>query len=946
VTTAPEAQRATRVRGLSLGALFFVSGALGLVYEIVWFRRLHLTLGVSLFAVGAVVSAFMLGLAVGSRWAAGSPWLRRSPLMAFAGLELGIGAYALAFPVVVGGLEALYPTLYRLMEGQPLALTFTRFVLAFGLLLPPTFLMGASLPTIAEAAGAPLAVRARKVAVLYAVNTAGAVVGTLLAGFVLIEHLGIRGSLILGAVGSALVAGGASVLARLTSPGEAGAGARDLSGPPAGPAPPSGLASLAVTAAFVAGAASLAAELVWTRALVFFVHNSTYAFSAILAVYLVGIALGALLASRFVRGSGEAVRALAATLALGSLSLLVAIGVYRHLPEMAGLLVGGRLLPPGVSGVPDTSLVLWSWGSALILIFGQVAAILLLPALFLGAVFPLTLKIAGGDEGSAAALVGRLYAFNTLGCVGGALAGTFVLVALLGTRGALLFVAWLPVPVAVWALGKATASPRARGALAALLLAAMAGGSLVAAPAGFYRDLFAQRFGPVVWFSEGMAETVAVCDHEDGSRWIQFSDGRGASGTWSHAGGWLYAHVPLLLHPAPESAAVVCFGTGNTLGAASRHPLDVIDGIELSPEVVKAAPLFADTNHDVLRDERVRIVIEDGRSYFLSTDRRYDVISEEPPLVHTAGVVNLYSRDFYELCARSLGDDGLMAVWLATWELETQEMRMLVRAFVDVFPWASVWDCTHDYEWLLVGSKTAPALDLDTLAARMSAPGLARDLARIDPEMGGIRTPADLLSLYLMGREAMVAFADGADPVTDDRSVVDYTIPRRARANFGLGEWVTGGIRTFGVGRSGLTSELRLRGFDRIYARRESPEALVADFGGRGREAFLTEVRGQAWARELRATRRTLEALRQVALDHLAMGRPEAALEGLVAGLALVPAEATGPIHRMRADVLREMGRTGEAREAAAASARADAALVARTARGGRELPGQEGASR
>lgn len=928
---------------LALGFLFFLSGALALVYEIVWFRRLHLTLGVSIFAVGAVVSAFMLGLAVGSRWASGSARLRRSPLLAFAALELGIGAYALAFPLLVGGLEAFYPTLYRLLEGQPLGLTLVRFALSFGLLLPPTFLMGASLPTVAEAAGVPPERRARRVAALYALNTTGAVVGTLVAGFVLLEHLGIRGTLLLGAGGSALVAVSAFLLARhlvsrerVGPPPEKQAGDHERPGP-------SPTAWLAVTAAFVAGAASIAGELVWTRALVFYVHNSTYAFSAILALYLVGIALGAALATRFVRTPAGALRALAGALAAGSLSLVGAIAAYRALPDLAAVLAGGRSLAEGVTAVPETSLTVWSWGSALLVIFGQVAAVLLLPALFLGAVFPLALKLGGGDDAPAAGPVGRLYAVNTLGSVAGALAGTFVLVALLGTRGALLFVAWLPLPVALWALGKAAPSRGARAGLAIVLVATMLGGSLAAAPAGFYRSLFAERFGPVVWFSEGISETVAVCDHEDGSRWIQFSDGRGASGTWSHQGGWLIAHLPLLLHPDPASAAVVCFGTGNTLGAASRHPLETIDGIELSPEVVKAAPLFAETNHDVLDDERVRIVIEDGRSYFLSTERRYDVIATEPPLVHTAGVVNLYSRDFYELCARSLTDDGLMAVWLATWELETREMQMLVRAFTEVFPWTSVWDCTHDYEWLLIGSKTPPSLDVDALAARMGRPGLADDLVRIDSEMGGIRGPADLLSLYLMGREAMVGFAGDARPVTDDRSVVDFTTPRQARANFGLGEWVTGGIRTFGVDGCGLTSTLRLRDFDRIYALRESPEALVADFGPGGREAFLAEVRDQAWARELRATKLTLEALRQMTMDQLAVGRPERGLRTLEEGLPLVPREATGPIHRMRAEVLQVMGRGEEARTAAAESVRADDALRARTARGGSAAPGDEG---
>ncbi len=925
--TAPERAGAY---GLALGALFFLSGALGLLYEIVWFRRLHLALGVSLFAVGAVVSAYMLGLAVGSRWAARSGWLRRSPLTAYAGLELGIALYALAFPLLVGTLEALYPALFRLLEGHALALSVARFVLAFLLLLPPTFLMGASLPAMAEAVVAPPGQLARRVAWLYALNTVGGVAGTLVTGFFLIEHLGITRSLYAGAAGSALVAAAAFTLAR-HSPHRQRA-PQEIEEPPGnrkpeGPPPGRELVALATSAAFVAGAVSLASEIVWTRALVFFVHNSTYAFSAIVAVYLLGIAAGALVAARFARTRTGAVRFLAVALGAGSIALLGAIAVYRHLPELAALLASGPPPAPGVSGASlPAAMSVWGWGRALALIFGQVAVVLFLPALLLGSVFPLTLELAPAS-GRPAQLVGRLYAVNALGCVAGTVLGTFVLVALLGTRGALLLLAWLPVPIALWALREATLSGRARAAIAGLFVVALAGFSPAAAPRGFYQDLFEKRFGRVVWFAEGVTETVAVCEHKDGSRWIQFSDGRGASGTWSFQGGWLYAHLPLLLHPRPQSAAVICFGTGNTLGAASLHPLKALDGIELSPEVVKAAPLFASTNHDVVTSGRARIVIEDGRSYMLATDRRYDVITEEPPLVHTAGVVNLYSRDFYELCSRRLTDDGIMAVWLATWELETAEMRMLVRAFVDAFPHASLWDCTHPGEWLLIGSKKPLRIDLDALAARMADPAIARDLARIDVETGGIRSPADLLSLHLMGHAGLAAFAGDARPVTDDRSVVDFTTPRHARANFGLGEWVTGGLAVSGVGERGLQSELLLRDFDRVYTFREPVGEMIESYGGRDVAQFSQEVREKARARETKAARMMIGGLRRVAADLRAMGQPQRSLESLERGLALVPAEASGPIHAMRAQLYEEMGRPEEARAAAAEAARLEQAM-------------------
>ncbi|MBD3336176.1 MAG: tetratricopeptide repeat protein [Candidatus Eisenbacteria bacterium] len=182
--------------------------------------------------------------------------------------------------------------------------------------------------------------------------------------------------------------------------------------------------------------------------------------------------------------------------------------------------------------------------------------------------------------------------------------------------------------------------------------------------------------------------------------------------------------MPLLLHPEPESALVICFGTGNTLGACSLWPLETIDGVELSTEVVKASFIFKETNHDVANDPGVRMIIEDGRNYVLGTDRRYDVITEEPPLVHTAGVVNLYSKDFYELCRQKLTDNGIMAVWLATWEFEA---KMLARSFVEAFPHASIWDSMHPGEWILIGSKKPLARHREVRAARR----MSRDYAAL-----------------------------------------------------------------------------------------------------------------------------------------------------------------------------------------------------------------------
>ncbi|HXY41412.1 MAG TPA: fused MFS/spermidine synthase, partial [Vicinamibacteria bacterium] len=364
--------------------------------------------------------------------------------------------YALAFPWLVAALEALYPELFAAFARLPPALALVRFLAAFLVLLPPTFLMGASLPAVAQAAGGDATQSARRTAGLYAANTLGGVAGTLLAGFVLLEKLGLVASLRAGAALSATAGLVALVLAacsRTPMPEDAKVAARSDRRAP-------GLERLALAAALLAGLASLASELVWTRALVFFVHNSTYAFSAIVAVYLLGVATGAALAGRLGRAPAATLRLLAAALLAASASLLLAIAVYRALPAVAELLAGGRRLPPGLTAAADTAaLLLWSWRDALLVIFGQVALVLFLPALLLGAVFPLSLRLAP-REAAPAEHVGRLYAANALGSVAGTLLGTFVLVATLGTRGALLLVAWLPVPVCLWALRES--SPRRR----------------------------------------------------------------------------------------------------------------------------------------------------------------------------------------------------------------------------------------------------------------------------------------------------------------------------------------------------------------------------------------------------------------------------------------------------------------------------------------------------
>ena len=894
--------------GRVIVALYFFSGAAALLYEVAWFRRLQLVFGVSAFAIGAVVSGFMLGLAAGSRWAGSAKFPNARPLLAYSIQEGTLAAYAVIFPVLVVVIEQIYSSLFPTLGGHFMALSAVRLGLSVLVLLPPTFCMGATLPTLARAVAQTGAVASRSVGSLYAVNTFGAVIGTLAAGFFTLERLGIRGTIWLAAAINALIACTAFLLSRRPTNvrvrSEVQRHARKEEKRKA-----HGDLRLATLVVACTGFVSMALEVVWTRALVFYVHNSTYAFSAILAVYLLGLAAGAAVAARL-SSRENAPKWLGWVLLATCLSTLVAIGVYRHIPGLVRPFLGGNLAQE-LASLPDRSFsIVRSWSTALAVIFLEAGAVLFLPAFAFGLAFPLALRLGEGSAAETQSLVGRLYAYNTLGGVGGTILAAFGLIGLLGTRGAIVFLAWLTVPPGLWLLHKGAGAGKPRWFLIISTSACLLAATMITAPLGFYRQMFERRFGTVLWFSEGAAETVAICRHADNAAWIHYSDGRGASGTTSFRGGWLYAHVPLLLHPDPHSALVICFGTGNTLGAASLHHLDRLDCAELSREVVKASPFFKDTNHGVDQSAGVHIIIEDGRNYLLGTDAKYDVITEEPPMIHTASVVNLYTRDFYRLCRAHMTDNGIMAVWLATWELEEPELKMLVRAFVEAFPYASAWDSKHLGEWILIGSAKPLSVDPDKLGPRMSEPILSGDLAKL-----GIRTPAELLGLYMKGTAFLEQFTDGVQAVTDDRSIVDYTIPRQARANFGLGDFTTGGINVSGVSPAGLVSELRVRGFDAIYTHRERPDSLLSGTYAEKAKLFLDEVDRSRLGAETEAGRKLAWNVEATASDYQVLGQSQKSLELLDWGTNIVGIVATSDLLVKKANIYLKDGDTEEARK-------------------------------
>lgn len=747
-------------RWAALLALFFASGASGLVYEVVWMRLLSLTLSVTVYAVTTVLCAFMAGLAIGAAIAGPLAGRLRRPLFAYGLVELALGVVAAAIPAVLFHLGPVYGAVHRALGGLPALFAGARFFLAFGILLVPCTLMGMTLPLLSSAVIHREEVVARGAGGLYSANTLGAVAGCIAAGFALIPSLGLQATSLLAAGVSALVGVGAMWLGRdlsITSAAPAAQEARRRLSPEV---------RLGFLAIAISGFTALGYQVLWTRALEQFTHNSTYAYSAILATFLLGIAAGSAVAAPL------ADRLRRPLLGLGVVEILISASVVASLILYANL---DRLIPEAARAIGG----LTSWGRAIALIFGEASSILLVTTFLFGMTFPLVARAAVEGLDSVGERIGMAYTANTAGSILGALLVGFALLEALGMVGAFVTLIVLNAGIGV-VLAWRTSRGAARWAVTAIGAGTLAAVALFVSPRLFEQS-FVRRFGPLLFYREEVTDTVMVTQHPKRGRMIRYGDGRGTSGTGTVAEDRMYAEIPLLLHPAPRRVLNICFGVGNSLSSVAVHPVERIDSVELSPGVVLAAPFFSETNRDVLRDPRIHMFVADGRNFLLTSDERYDIIRLDPPELHTAGIVNLYTREFYQLARQHLAEGGIFSIWVNVVMTPVDDLRTLVRTVAAVFPHVTIWHGPYRYSWVINGSLVPRDPDLALLEKKLADPAVRNDLASI-----GIHDVFDFLAHFVMADDEVREFAGSGPIVTDDHTILDFTVPRSLDSSFGL----------------------------------------------------------------------------------------------------------------------------------------------------------------
>lgn len=828
-------------------AIYFLSGACSLIDQVVWVRLLKLTLGNTVYAASIVVSVFLGGLALGAALMSRYADRVERRLRLYALLELLITVTALAFPLTLWLADGVYVWFYRAADPPQSLLLATQVVVSACLLLPPTVLMGSTLPLLGRFASATADKAGSRVGRLYAINTLGAAAGCYLAGFWLVGSLGVMGTLYVAAALNLVVSGtafwlsGREIRQEAAEPSTRAARRREIRKRRAQkpttveteptPLTPAALNALAV--AFVAsGLVSIGYEILWMRTIIFLLGGVTYVFSAVLTAYLLGNVLGAAI------GSWLAKRLPSPVIGIAACTLLVGVyGVAYHDVLLSWSSGGFDTLKPTTDWLTTTL----SASPFTVEPLAHCLALFVAPAALMGIGFPLALQAWSSAACDVGRSVGRAYAANTVGAVGGGLLTGFVL---LPTLGAQLAMVALGVTALLTAAGLAFAAGAAGGQVPRY---AIAGISVVAAvwaclaPHDRLEDLIVSSrripsYFELIDVKEGLTTTVSV--HRDGRdrSFHLFTSGQSIAGDNSalRADQKALGHFGSLLSSDAREVLSIGFGSGETTKCLATHGFDRIDCVEIAPEVVATSlEHFPHLNLGEELHGRVNMIFMDAKNYLHLTDREYDLIVNDS--IHPrdfADNASLYGKQFYEAASERLAPGGLMVTWLPTYHMPMSVFESVLGTTTEAFEHVTLWFVTPTYAplVLVVASNDPQAYNPLHIDREMARDGVADSLATIN-----IRDGHDVLSCFVTDRDGLLdaigefrVNSDGhpfieftTDPWADKAAYPRFVYDTRREPNPSL------------IDLEGLDAEDRLEWCAELRRRYEATEKLLLSYANR-----------------------------------------------------------------------------------------------------------------
>lgn len=780
------------LKGL-IAILFVTSGATGLIYQVVWFKYLAIFLGSTTYAQMIVLSAFLGGLALGNHFAGLRADRLKNPVMVYSILEILIGIYCFLYPVLshfAGDIFIAAAKAGDMSDTQGFLFVFVRSQLSISLLLLPTMAMGATLPVLSKAFVDKRADSRRDLAILYGLNSLGAVGGVLFAGFVLIKFFGLNTTLYISATVNIIIGIVGAVFSyfyfrenRKEPEGEAEEKPEEAAAYiPGQPAGNTALLKLVILIAGTSGFAALMYEMVWVRLLIHIFGSSTYAFSLMLMAFISGITIGSMIASSKMFNSMNKVRVVAFSQAAIALSTLPVLLIYERL--IYYFWVTASLMVKN-----DTTFDIY-----LFIQFAVCFMLILVPTVFMGITLPVIVEIVREYKQGIGASVGRVFSVNTVGTVLGSVLTGLLFIPWLGMRGTFELGIFINLAgaaaLAYFTPDKTKANRYILAGSAAVVfvmilsltpdwnvklsMASVFRRLSVEPPKTYAQFLEVMEQRDVLYYKEGMNANVSIVQYRDTTKTIALIiNGKAdASNGDDMSTQVLSAQIPMLLHKDPKDVFVVGLGSGVTVGSVLTHPVKEVTCVEISKEVVESAKFFAKENNNCMENPKLKMLVEDAHTFMKLTPKQFDVIISEPSNPWIAGIGNLFSVEYFNLCRSKLKKGGIMLQWFHIYEMDDDILKLVMNTYAQAFPYTQVWNPGAG-DILMVGSEEDIAMDAEEFTKRFNIPAVKQNM-----EMVGLNTPFSMLSLQMLSQRGFYAVSDYPEVNSELHPLLEFRAPR------------------------------------------------------------------------------------------------------------------------------------------------------------------------
>lgn len=782
-----------------VSAFFLLSGLSSLIYQIIWTRLLVFVFGSTTFATSTVLAVFMGGLALGSFLAGKKADKLNKPFFVYGVLEGVIGLWALATPFFFAAALPIYKSLFLALHEQQLLFAVVRFLVASVILIPPTACMGATLPLLSRFVSTSLSTVGDRIGTLYSLNTLGAVFGAFLAGFVLLPEFGLSiTTLIAASINILLAVSVCFTSKKLEIVSAQNAPIADLeesprllgseSGDPADPDTAhklSGQTKVTMLCFAISGALAMIYEVAWTRCLLMVIGSTTYAFSVMLCTFLIGIFLGSYFCAKFVDRLRDPILFFAIAEMGICLVALVSMVCFSCLPYWNLLFA--------LSFAKDQWMTMFFR-------FLSSAMILVPITLFLGAIFPIVVKICTNDIKRIGNSIGNLYAVNTVGAIFGAFLAGFIVIPGLGSEQALLvtsvanlllglvlllsfgklrnsikiFMSIGVVAVLFWTSTKPQIWDRTTLSYAQAQRRHIVSNPSVAdlrSVEDWRKTLESQL--ETLFYKDGICSTVAVSQAHTPPVRVLFTNGHAdASDRYDMENQAMLASFPLLLRPDSKDVCVVGWGSGVTVGYALSFPVQKAVCVELEPAVLETSKLFHHVNMKPEDDPRTVEEPSDGRNFLLCTPDKYDVVISEPSNPWQAGVCNLFTKEYFQICKDSLKPNGVFTMWTQISELPTDGLMHILSALKQVFPYVFVLD-TGSGDVCAIASNEALSIKPEIVNKALAIPRVKKSLGNF-----GIKTFEDFVGRFNMCPPGIAKAVEQYPANVDDKNFLEYQIAK------------------------------------------------------------------------------------------------------------------------------------------------------------------------